>query len=158
MSFFCFLECCNVSENGFHALMSLPHLTELHTNPIRMNLERQLTSLQKLVIYKVPLVNPDTENLANALAFMPNLTSLTLPDEFCLTEAAASIMKDVIHARRQNIVMYSLDRHTRATKADIKEIGEAPCDVFYTQDDFELFIDAWEQDHLLPLLEMIEVA
>lgn len=119
-----------VSEMGLQALMSLPNLTDLRINPIKINLNKKVTSLKKLV-YIIYIKNqvPDYGNLARALTWMPNLTSLAFISwsylqKAELTEKSLLKIQKPVHSRGQNVVLYSSDSEMKVKK----RLREILCD------------------------------
>lgn len=108
-----------VAENQLTTLLSLPNLEELRTYPT-INLTTETKKLKKMVlkfsdsVFRGTYV--DFDNLADALALMPCLSSLTFQglinpyENPMILESAARRMKQTILSRGQNIVLYSQHR------------------------------------------------
>lgn len=106
-------------------LMSLPNLAELHMNHKPMTFPTQVIGLKKLVIsHFFGNDDVDTEILANALAFMPSLTSLSFEGVNALTESAARTIKQVVQSRGQNISVYTFNCIGGVIKNVTEKLGE----------------------------------
>lgn len=107
--------------------MTLPNLNELHINPSAMKFTSEARQIRKLIVdnnyYEIE-TEIDDELLINAIQLMPNLSCLSFDNDFLLSGLAASSIKQIVHSRGLQIVVYSLDFTSNAKKLDIKKVCE----------------------------------
>lgn len=110
--------------------MSLPNLEKLTMMPYKITITEKAKSLKELLIVNTGPIFIDYDNVANALALMPSLSSLKLLNFLQgegFSDTAARAIKRTIHSRGQNIVLYSeqYKRHGCIRR----KVAEIPCQV-----------------------------
>lgn len=121
---------------------------------IKITLTTEVKKLKKLFLDCIGAV--DFDNLADALALMPCLTSLTLHGAVCqMSESAARRMKRTILSRGQNIALYTARNQYRAVKkfrCRFIKVAEFPCNTQPSKGEFAFFCVEGFVDGLMTLV------
>lgn len=113
--------------------MTLPNLNTLMIDSMKIAITSEATKLKKLVI-------SDNfqwlvfDKLVRSLAFMPVLSSLMLKVGPAMSKTAIHAIVKAVHSRDQNIVLFSIRKHS------IRKMAEIPCQTTSSQEKFGMFL------------------